>query len=179
MIIPDYTFKVCLYGDSEVGKTTLSRRFVSGNFETNIRKTLGVEVCVKYVTIDDKKVTIQIWDFGGEDNFKFLLPTYARGSSGGIFMYDLSNSNSLNNMETWFNTFFSGLAPTEKKIPILIVGGKSDLTKEANLNIGIMDILKEKYHIIDIVDCSSKTGENVDNILNTLTNFIWNKNCAP
>ena len=49
-------------------------------------------------------------------------------------------------------------------MPILLVGGKSDLALEGNRTVDKEYALKygRKYNIFDFFECSSKTGENVD-----------------
>ena len=91
MYVAEKTYKVCIFGESGVGKTSLTRRFLLGKWDEDVRLTLGAEIFVKYLEIDGTKVVLQIWDFAGEDSFKLMLPLYSQGSNAGIFMYDLSN----------------------------------------------------------------------------------------
>lgn len=177
MFIADFTFKICIFGDSGVGKTTLTRRFITGKFETDIKTTLGAEIFVKHLEIKNIKISIQIWDFGGEENFRFLLPTYSKGSSGGIFMFDITNQGSLNSIIEWLDTFKQGLAPTERKLPILLIGGKLDLDNNRVVRVeDATDKLKE-LNLFDYFECSSVTGENIEKIFQTLINAILKKNC--
>jgi len=133
---------------------------------------MGAEIHVKYVEVSDYKVVLQIWDFGGEEQFRFLLPTYARGAFGGIFMYDISRIGTTLNIREWLEVFREGLFEDEKDIPVLLVGGKKDMVgdraveKEAALN------LKEKFGFFDLIESSAKTGENVDQIFETMVKKI-------
>ena len=55
-----------------------------GNTEINIQfldKDSEFEI---EIYINGKKVKLQIWDFGGEERFRFLLPTYVRGANGAL-----------------------------------------------------------------------------------------------
>ena len=70
----ELAFKICIYGETCVGKTTLARRFLKGYFEEDIKVTMGAEIFVKFLQIEDKRVVLQVWDFGGESMFNFLLP---------------------------------------------------------------------------------------------------------
>ena len=63
-------FKVCIFGDAGVGKTTLVNRYLTGLFDTNFKITIGADFYLKKLKIDDSEVTLQIWDFAGEDQYQ-------------------------------------------------------------------------------------------------------------
>ncbi len=165
-------YKICIFGESGVGKTTLGRRYLNGYFEEDIKLTMGAELFVKYINIENIRVVLQIWDFGGEDNFKFLLPLYSKGSSGGIFMFDLSNKASLNRIDGWIEIFKKGLASSEKEIPILLVGGKLDLQDQIAITENEAQNIVKEHNLYQYIECSSKTGANVEIIFETLVRDI-------
>jgi len=158
-----------LFGDSQTGKTTLAHRFLTNLFKENIQMTLGVDFMLKAIEADGEIVKLQIWDFAGEERFRFLFPSYIRGASGAIFMYDITNYGSLAHVDDWFEI-------VEKEIgydlPIIFVGGKTDLIhlKEVSTR-KAMQIAKLKK-ADGFIECSSKTGENIHKIFNLLTNII-------
>ena len=145
-----------------MGKTTLARRFLTGLYDVSTKITMGAEIHVKYVEVSEYKVVLQIWDFGGEEQFRFLLPTYARGAFGGIFMYDISRIATTLNLEEWLTTFKEGLFEEEKDVPILLVGGKLDLEENRAVSNEEAQKLKETYGFFDVIECSSKTGKNIN-----------------
>ena len=69
-----YRFKTCIFGDGGVGKTTLVNRYVTGKYQEDFKMTIGVDFYTKVCEIDGNRVHLQIWDFGGENQFKNLLP---------------------------------------------------------------------------------------------------------
>lgn len=169
----DYSFKICLFGDGGVGKTTLTNRYMTGNFNPDISMTLGANILVKKLYLDGKKISLQIWDFGGEDMYKFLLPSYSVGSSGGIFMFDVTRIASLMNAEDWIKTFKSNLE--QKDLPMLLVGGKADLQGTRSVRQEDVDNLKRALHFYDYVECSAKTGHNVESIFENITKTMLKK----
>ncbi|MFX1365339.1 MAG: Rab family GTPase [Promethearchaeota archaeon] len=168
----ELAYKICIFGETCVGKTTLARRFLKGYFEENIQITMGAEIFVKFMQIDDIKIVLQVWDFGGERIFTFLLPLYSRGSSGGIFMFDLSRYETLENVEAWVDTFRKEQTTEKIDIPVLLVGGKSDLKDQINFSRKEGDKIAQRYNLFDYIDCSSKTGENVELVFETLLRKI-------
>ena len=129
---------------------------------------MGVNVNAKIVNLEGFSVNLQIWDFLGEERFKTLLPSYARGAFGGIFMYDISNKSSLLNLNEWILLFQNKVVDHKRQIPILIVGGKLDLDADRKVNLEDAYNLSESYDILGYIECSAKTGENVEKVFLTL-----------
>lgn len=71
-----------ILGDSAVGKTNLLLRFSSSEYKNTHLPTIGVDFKVKNVTIDGKKLKLQLWDTAGQERFKTITQTYYRGASG-------------------------------------------------------------------------------------------------
>ena len=96
-------FKVVVLGEGGIGKTTLLEVIRKNVVDLRtIQMTIGVQFHDIQIYYNRDKVGFQVWDFGGEDRFKFLIKSYAQGSSGGIFMFDLTNYDSLINIITGF-----------------------------------------------------------------------------
>ncbi|MFX1489470.1 MAG: Rab family GTPase [Promethearchaeota archaeon] len=165
----DFTFKIVLFGDSQTGKTTLTHRFLTNLFKDDIQMTLGVEFLLKALEVNGETVKLQIWDFAGEERFRFLFPSYIKGANGAIFMYDITNYGSLAHVDDWFEIVDNEI---DYELPIIFVGGKTDLhyLKEVSTK-KAMEIAHAKK-ADGFVECSSKTGENVHKIFNLLTRLI-------
>ena len=166
------TFKICFFGDGGAGKTTLIQRFVTGRFNESTLMTIGVDIATKQLKIEDWDVSLQIWDFGGEERFRFFLPAYARGSFAGIFMYDITRYSTLMDFDNWLKVFKNGANYELKPIPILMVGGKSDLEFDRGITFEQAQNFAASRNIFDVIECSSKTGQNVDLIFTYITRKI-------
>jgi len=153
-----YTFKLIIAGDGGVGKTTLVDRYVNGTFHSDSRITIGVGFMVKRLVVDGNPIDLQIWDFGGEDRFRFLLPSYCRGAHGAIFMYDMTNPTSLCHVNEWMQL----LRSSGGKFPVIMGGTKADLSNARKVQAAEANSVAQKSGIADTVEVSSKTGQNVD-----------------
>ena len=158
----DAMFKVCIVGDGGVGKTCLVNRYLTGIFKSDSTMTIGVDFLLKTVEIDNKKVALQIWDFAGEDRFRFLLPSYVRGASMGIFMFDITRNASLTKLTDWLEVFRKGTVDENPEVPIFMVGGKLDLHDRRSVYSKDAVDMAKKYSLYDYIECSAKTGENVE-----------------
>ena len=153
-----------MFGDGGVGKTTLVNRYLTGTFRGEYKITIGADFYIKKLEIDGKDITLQIWDFAGEDKFRFLLPTYASGSSGGILMYDITRHSSVENVENWLEGFKKSFESRFIDIPLLMVGGKKDMEDKRVISNEEGSEIAKKYNFFEFIECSSKTGENVEEI---------------
>lgn len=141
---------------------------MTDKFDLDVGSTMGVSISSKNLVIEGFKINVQIWDMIGDELFRPLLTNYARGAFGGIFMYDITRKETLLNIDTWFSLFQNKLVEWRGQIPILIVGGKSDLTIERKTNLEEASNLSKSYNILDNIECSAKTGENIDKLFMTL-----------
>ncbi|GAH39257.1 unnamed protein product, partial [marine sediment metagenome] len=82
--------KIITTGEGGVGKTTLLHRYVEGIFLADTKMTLGVEFFLKELDLDGNKILLQIWDFGGQERFRFLLQNYIMGAKGALLLFDLT-----------------------------------------------------------------------------------------
>jgi len=150
-------------------------RYLTGLFTEDSGITIGVDFHLKKIIMDDRRVSLQIWDFAGEDRFRFLLPSYLMGASGGIFMFDITRYTSLTNFNDWLKVVEQGTIGQEEGIPILMVGSKLDLEyKRAVPMEDAMEIAKNNG-LYGYVECSSKTGQNVEEIFIELTKEMIRK----
>jgi len=169
----DATFKIVIFGDAGCGKTTLTQRFLTNLFVSDSKMTIGVDFEVKSLVVDESKVKLQIWDFGGEERFRFLLPTYVRGARGGIFMYDITNYSSIAHIDDWLAVIKREIK-AEEQFPIIVAGGKADLTehREVSAKDGIK--IAKSRGVDGFIECSSKNGENVEKLFEALTRSMLN-----
>lgn len=171
----DAMFKIIIFGDGGVGKTTLVNRYMTGVFKGDSGITIGVDFHIKKLEVLGKQISLQIWDFAGESRFRFLLPSYAIGSSGGLFMYDITRFSSLRNFEDWLNIFKKGYMGKDTPLPIIMIGGKLDLDfKRAVSQQQALD-LAQKHNLYSYVECSAKSGENVEDIFIDIARLMMDR----
>jgi Ras-related protein Rab-11A len=171
----DYQFKLPIIGDGGVGKTTLTHRYLHGLFKESYHLTIGVDFFLKKLEIGGKKVSLQIWDFAGEEKFRFLLPGVINGANGTIFMFDITRYITFENLANWLTVFKTANENHNQKVPALLVGSKTDLkgirtvpTKEANS-------FAKNNDFVAYIECSSKSGENVEDLFRKITKIMMEK----
>eukprot|EP00117_Sycon_ciliatum_P016546 scpid50791/ scgid3516/ Ras-related protein Rab-22A; Rab-14 len=83
--------KLCLLGDTGVGKTCLVLRFVTNTFNENSECTVGASFMTKSMVVDNKTIKFHIWDTAGQERYRGLAPMYYRGAAAAILVYDITN----------------------------------------------------------------------------------------
>lgn len=147
--------KVILTGSFGVGKTSLFNRFIYQEFNDKYLTSIGVKVNKKQVKVDDKEVSLLVWDIAGEISQDKVPSSYFLGASGIVYVMDLSRPMTFKNLESDY-LFLKELMPLGV---IKIVGNKRDLVTATQIE----DIQKSLPRTIDCLT-SAKTGENVDQL---------------
>ena len=164
----DFILKVCIFGDGGVGKSTLIKRYLTGTFDESTSITIGVDFHIKKLQVEGKHITLQLWDFAGEERFRMLLPTYMRGAKGGMFLYDITRYTSLKNLEAWLEVVRS----IDKTIPLIMVGSKLDLHEFRSVESEFAMELATELDFSGYAECSSKSGQFVEEVFELLTRVI-------
>ncbi len=120
-----YSVKIILIGDGGAGKTSLVNRFVHKKFSSIYKTTIGVDITpYQAFTQSGEPVRFVLWDMSGQTHFKRFRARFYTGTSGAIVVYDITNANSLRNVQSWIKECFD---MCHREIPITIIGNKADL----------------------------------------------------
>jgi len=169
MVLPSFVFKVITAGDGNVGKTTMLRRYIDDTFSFGTKMTIGTNMYHKMLTFKDGIIaSLQLWDFGGQERFRFFLDTFVKGASGALLMYDLTDRKTFDNLSNWEKI----ARKHDPTLPIVLVGGKSDLKDAIEVDDAEALELVEKYNFYGFYRTSALTGFNIDEVFEILTNII-------
>ena len=93
--------KIILLGDSGVGKTSLINIVTGREFNENERTTEGSSFSEKIIKIDKEEYILNIWDTIGQEQYRQLTKLFYNNSKIVIFVYDITNRESFNNLKYW------------------------------------------------------------------------------
>ncbi len=167
-----FQFKLPIFGDAGVGKTTLTHRYLHGLFKQSYHGTIGIDFYLKRFEVDGKDVSLQIWDFAGEEKFRFLLPGIINGAQGTIFMFDITRYVTFKNLTNWLSVFSSANKTHGQKVPAILVGSKTDLIGLRTVPLEEGKKFVKENNLAEYIECSSKTGENVEELFKAITKIM-------
>ena len=158
-------YKIILIGDSGVGKTSIMNSYEGLN--KTLTRTIGTEFCQKYN--EKYEHTLQIWDCAGQERFRALVKIYYRHTHGCVFVFDLSNINTLYDIK---NYWIKQVIENNMIRPIFIlVGNKSDL--KINTDYNIIDELIKTYDM-EYIETSVTLNKNINDIFNKMSFYLYN-----
>ncbi len=158
-------YKICLYGEGAVGKTSLIQRYVNNAFDDKYIMTIGTKVSGKKVILPHPKekdagleVSLHIWDIMGQMGFSDLLKKrHFSGAKGAIGVCDLTRKSTLDDLEHWTDSLYE----TVGKIPVILLANKYDLEDQFQFGEDELHYLAKKYGAVHGFT-SAKTGGNVE-----------------
>jgi len=82
--------KIVLLGDTGVGKSCLTIRFIRNKYFEFQEPTIGAAFLAKNIVCQGKKLKLEIWDTAGQERYRSLAPMYYRGARAAIVVYDIT-----------------------------------------------------------------------------------------
>ncbi|XP_025028794.1 EF-hand calcium-binding domain-containing protein 4B isoform X2 [Python bivittatus] len=153
---PDRIFKIVLVGNSNVGKTSFLKQLCEDRFSPGTAATVGVDYCMKTMTLDGSQVVLQLWDTAGQERYRSITKQFFRKADGVVVMYDVTARDTFVAVKQWLGSIEEA---TGENIPVLLLGNKIDKEKEREVPNGLGEHLAKDYSLI-FYECSALTGEN-------------------
>lgn len=126
------TSKAILLGDLSVGKTTLIQSYINqGHLDKKIAPTIGAAFATFNIHVENTIVKCEIWDTGGQERFRALVPMYYRNANAAILVFDVTSPSSYDNIKRWVDTLKRDIL---EPMTLIVVGNKIDLTDERKIS---------------------------------------------
>ena len=155
--------KVVVLGNSRSGKTTLVTKYVTGEFLTRPRPTIGADFLSKDIEIDSTGVRLQVWDTEGEQRFQCLAPPLAIRADGCVLVYDCGNAQGLGGLERRQREYFEVANPPHPGLfPMVLVGCKAD--SELQVTMGAAQTWARNQGDLPVFLTSAKENFNVSEV---------------
>jgi len=163
---PAAEFKLVLVGDGGVGKTSLVKRHITGEFLSSYVPTLGVEVHSLRFSTSCGDIVFNVWDTAGQEKFGGLREGYYVHAECCIVMFDVTSRITYQHVPKWIDDA-RRVCPD---VPVVLVGNKVDSPER---QIKATQITYHKKRNLPYYDLSVKSNFNFDkpflNLARTLT----------
>ena len=170
----DITLKIIILGASTVGKTSIFIRYFNDEFSHSTITTVGVDFKTKFFKFEGTKIRINFIDTAGQEKFKAISQNYLKGTDGVIFVFDLTNRETLELVDFWAECINKN---TRENIGKILFGNKKDKIKNREIDYNEGKALGDKIGC-PYYEGSALTGENIDLIMNEIakSSYIeWKK----
>ena len=159
--------KLILCGDYGSGKTSMIERHINQTFQEGKESPKRMTKIKFNIKIKQNVETLLIWDTNGEEKYQSLQMNHFRNADCAIIVFDVSNENSFESLEYWFNI----VKMYEPEIPILFVGNKSDKRIEVSYD---RALVVAQQCGCELIYCSAKTGKNVNKVFRRIVRIYFN-----
>ena len=164
--------KIIIIGEPAVGKTSLIKKFISGQFSTDYKVSIGTNMFIKEINLDSvRNIKLQIWDIAGQERWTEMRHIYYKGTDGAIIVGDITRKKTFEQIE---NFWCPDLDKYCENIPKIMLANKEDLVKDIS-----MEELKtygQKINAKSIIYTSAKLGTNVNKAFKLISELITQNN---
>lgn len=168
-IIPEA--KVVLIGTTNVGKTSIVTRVTSGEFDPEIKNTVGACYATKSFSVDNQTIKLQIWDTAGQERFKTLVPMYYRGAVVAVVVFSVTEEATLEEIDFYANGVLSVANPPPA---IIIVANKIDLESERVISREKGEEYARKFNA-EYFEISAATGVGIEPMIKRIAEISFNR----
>ena len=163
-------FKIITLGESQVGKTSLLRRYLENKFDSNIISTFGLTFTFKEIILKNgKKVKLKLQDTAGQEKYRALGKSYFKNADGVFFVYSIDNEESFEKIKEWIS-LFKEINQQNEAIPQYLVETKNDLDR-------IVDEEKSKEFAknnnLNWYSTSSKNNNSIDELFSDIAESLY------
>ena len=166
----DYTFKILLIGDSNVGKSSLILKSVKNIFIEEFISTIGYEFFYLGYKINNKNVKLQLWDTCGQERYHSLIKNLYKNSVLTIMVYSICDNNSFDNLEFWLKEIKINSQPN---IPVFLIGNKKDIENERTVKFKKGKQFFNDYNLQFFMETSAKIGFSSNELFKEVALFLY------
>ncbi|KAI5191577.1 hypothetical protein NECID01_1527 [Nematocida sp. AWRm77] len=165
--------KIVIVGDSGCGKTCLLLRYATKEFEPGYQPTVFEKKEIVYTDeATGAKVGLDLWDTAGQEDYDRIRTLSYLDTDLILVCFSLNSMRSLENIgERWKEE----IEHFCKDAPRILVGMKADLRRKTDANLITEKIAIDMARHISAksyVECSSCTGENVEEVFHMAMDIL-------
>ena len=123
--------KIAVLGQSMVGKSALTFRFINNKFPTEHDTTIEDSYSIP-AKIDGTQCILEILDTAGQDDYQTMIDTWINSADGFILVYSIDSKESFESTKIRYERILK--LKTGVKVSIILAGNKCDLEERRQVN---------------------------------------------
>ena len=68
-----------------------------------------------------EEIKVKMFDISGQERFKSITANYIKKANGILFVYDITEESSFNNIQNWYKNLAEN---SNNKLPVVLIGNK-------------------------------------------------------
>uniref|UniRef100_A0A8C2XNK1 Mitochondrial Rho GTPase n=1 Tax=Cyclopterus lumpus TaxID=8103 RepID=A0A8C2XNK1_CYCLU len=153
--------RILLLGEPKVGKTSLIMSLVGEEFPEEVPPR-AEEITIP-ADVTPEKVPTHIVDYSEKEQTDEVLRNEITKANVVCVVYDVTNEETIDKIKTKWIPLVNGDAEKGNKVPIILVGNKSDLRCGSSMET-ILPIMNQFSEIETCVECSAKNLKNISEL---------------
>lgn len=166
-------YKICIIGESNVGKSSIADRYVNSNFDPHKAATIGAAYYSKKIKYKNSNIHLQMWDTAGQERYRSITPLYYRNAAGVVLVIDTTNYKSLSIANYWIKSIKEHIP----NVPIFMAINKCDLP--SNLPDNFISSILQDYPTIKHKFVSAKTNDGIEHLFKEIVETIYKDPSLP
>ena len=162
-----YIIKILTLGEHAVGKSCVIIRYVDDKFNEKTKATIAIDFKTKFIQKGNEIIKLSIFDTAGEEQYKYLIKNYYRGTDGVLLIFDITDRNSFQKLNFWLDDL-KNKSDDLDNIFICLVGNKTDLNEKRVVSYEEANKFAEENNI-PYIEVSAKTGDNINKLFSIMT----------
>ncbi|XP_034783020.2 mitochondrial Rho GTPase 2-like isoform X1 [Acipenser ruthenus] len=153
--------RILLLGEPKVGKTSLIMSLVGEEFPEEV-PSRAEEITIP-ADVTPEKVPTHIVDYSEAEQSDEILHEEIVKANVICVVYDVTKEATIEKIRTKWIPLVNGEAEKGKKVPVILVGNKSDLQSGSSME-SILPIMNQFSEIETCVECSAKNLKNISEL---------------
>lgn len=153
-------YKVVVFGNGGVGKSSITLRFVTDTFTSEYIPT--IEDCYrKQCIVDNRSAFIDILDTAGQEEYSALRDQWVREGNAFVLTYSVDSRASFEAITQFRERIL--IVNEDELVPMVLVGNKIDLEKNRQVSTAEGEHLAQELQI-PFIECSALQGVNCEKV---------------
>ena len=164
------SYKIVVVGDDNAGRVEMLQTYKERKYPEYI--PIVFENQTTKHTVNNKTVTLDIWDVAGFSGYEALRTSFYINTSLVVLCFDIGSAQSFKSL---FDKWVPEILLSNRSMPFILVGthGEKRLNKMDKLvDINLIKDYAKRINAVSYIECSAEANQNISTIFDTALNYL-------